>query len=46
MVMAELQGRKDKEPLQLSAGEAAMLEMIRDLAGDYRKRVEYEIMTT
>lgn len=45
MVMAEIQGRQGKEPLQLTAGEAAILEMIRDLPEDDRKRVEYEIMT-
>lgn len=45
MVMAELHGREGKEPLQLTAGEAAILEMIRDLPKDDRKRIEYEIMT-
>lgn len=45
MVMSELQSREGKEPLQLTAGEPAILEMIRDLPEDDRKRVEYEIMT-
>jgi len=45
MVMAELQGREGKAPLQLTAGEAAILEMICKLPEDDRKRVEYEIVT-
>lgn len=45
IVMAEIQGRQGKEPLHLTAGEAAILEMIRDLPEDDRRRVEYEIMT-
>jgi transcriptional regulator with XRE-family HTH domain len=43
-VMAELQGRQGKEPLQLTAEDAAIVEMIRDLPKDERKRVAHEIM--
>lgn len=45
MIMAELQSRKGKEPLQLSATDAAIIEMLHDMPEEDRKRVEYEIMT-
>jgi hypothetical protein len=45
MVIAELQSSQGNAPLQLTAEEAAILEMIRDLPKNERKRVEYEIMT-
>jgi hypothetical protein len=45
MVMAELQGSQGTTPLQLTTEEAAILEMIRDLPEEDRKRVKYEIMT-
>jgi hypothetical protein len=45
MVMAELRDSQDTAPLQLTTEEAAILEMIRDLPEEDRKRIEYEIMT-
>lgn len=45
VVMAEIEGRQGKEPLKLTAREASLLEMIRDLPEEDQKRIEYEIMT-
>lgn len=45
MVVAEAPLRTGKGPFQLTAEEAAIMEMLRDLPEDERKRVEAEIMT-
>lgn len=45
VVMAEIKGRQGKEPIQLTARQASLLEMISDLPEEEQKRIEYEIMT-
>jgi len=45
VVMAEIKGRQGKEPMQLTARQASLLEMISDLPEEEQKRIEYEIMT-
>lgn len=45
MVIADAPMRTGRGPFQLTAEEAAIMEMLRDLPEDERKRVEAEIMT-
>ncbi len=45
IVIAEMEGRQGKDPLQLTAREVVLLETIRDFPKEDRKSAEYKTMT-